>query len=363
MNLLARILSHGFALALVALIAIALMYRGELFPEWNLPDFLVIEDQSDSVADETSGDTVPAQLDSVAVVTEEPAGDDGAVSSDTENVAPVIAADEAASSDADADSPVATAIVMPVDEATADEISVDEVVVAPLADQARSDADSSAQVTMEHEQAGDESDSSSDGAPLHDAAPEQEDEAVQTGEITGVSDDVPVEDETEQLVVPPVVDSAVEETDADVSEPAVAEEATAGAEPSQPSDSIPAPPLSEIPADSEINRSEEKTAYELLAQAREAYWLRDYENAAAAYRQLIQLEPDNPDGYGELGNLYFAQGQWDLAAAAYYDAGVRMINEDMIVQARQLVDVIRGLNGAQADELETQINAAAELTR
>ena len=111
-----------------------------------------------------------------------------------------------------------------------------------------------------------------------------------------------------------------------------------------------------------MDSSSEKTAYELLAAAREAYWLRDYEGAEVFYRQLIKVEPDNPDGYGELGNMYFSQGQWEQAAAAYYEAGVRMVNEGKAEQARQLVDVIRGLNGGQADELEKQVDAAPQNT-
>jgi hypothetical protein len=59
MNLLARILSHGFALAVVVLIAITLMYRGDLFPEWSLPEFLVVEDKSS-----TGTDGTPATVDS-----------------------------------------------------------------------------------------------------------------------------------------------------------------------------------------------------------------------------------------------------------------------------------------------------------
>jgi tetratricopeptide (TPR) repeat protein len=81
--------------------------------------------------------------------------------------------------------------------------------------------------------------------------------------------------------------------------------------------------------------------------------------AETHYQQLIQMEPDNPDGYGELGNMYFAQGQWEQAAAAYYEAGVRLLETGMVAEARQMVDVIRGLNGAQADDLQERINAAS----
>jgi tetratricopeptide (TPR) repeat protein len=103
---------------------------------------------------------------------------------------------------------------------------------------------------------------------------------------------------------------------------------------------------------------EPETPYNVLAKAREAYWLRDFAMAEQQYTKLTQLEPDNPDGYGELGNMYFSRGMWDEAANAYYEAGVRLLDEGLIVQARQMVDVIRGLNGSQADELDAQINAA-----
>jgi tetratricopeptide (TPR) repeat protein len=97
-------------------------------------------------------------------------------------------------------------------------------------------------------------------------------------------------------------------------------------------------------------------AYQLLAAAREAYWLRDYETAESKYRELLALQPDNPDGYGELGNMYFSQGMWEQSASAYFDAGTRLVKEGQLEQARQLVDVIRGLDGTQADELNTLIN-------
>ncbi|HYQ70736.1 MAG TPA: tetratricopeptide repeat protein, partial [Gammaproteobacteria bacterium] len=103
---------------------------------------------------------------------------------------------------------------------------------------------------------------------------------------------------------------------------------------------------------------EEKKAYQLLAAAREAYWLRDYDVAESKYLALTRLEPDNPDGYGELGNMYFSQGQWDQAASAYYEAGVRLVGQGLLDQAGELAAVIRGLNGGQADDLEQKIKAA-----
>jgi Flp pilus assembly protein TadD len=105
---------------------------------------------------------------------------------------------------------------------------------------------------------------------------------------------------------------------------------------------------------------ETATPYQLLAAAREAFWMHDYAGAEASYRKLIALEPDNPDGYGELGNMYFTQGNWEQAAATYFDAGKNLVNEGRIRQADVLVNVIRGLNGPQADELAQLIAAARE---
>ena len=98
--------------------------------------------------------------------------------------------------------------------------------------------------------------------------------------------------------------------------------------------------------------------YQLLASAREAYWLHDYEQAETIYRELTALEPDNPDWYGELGNMYFSQGKWDESASAYYQAGTRLVKAGRLARARDLVKVIRGLNGSQAQELETMIHDA-----
>ncbi|MDH3985277.1 MAG: hypothetical protein OEV12_02545 [Gammaproteobacteria bacterium] len=204
-------------------------------------------------------------------------------------------------------------------------------------------------------------------------APQQVDAVTSAAEAASAPDAAPVQQQTEQQLAPVAEDNAKqvapepEPVDSEpgvaatTPEPVIPDEPAPQAEPSQPPASTPPSLLSDLPAET-VDSSKAKTAYELLAAAREAYWLRDYKGAEKHYLQLIEVEPDNPDGYGELGNMYFAQGQWEQAAAAYYDAGVRMINEGMVVQARQLVDVIRGLNGGQADELEKQVDAASQNT-
>ncbi len=98
-----------------------------------------------------------------------------------------------------------------------------------------------------------------------------------------------------------------------------------------------------------------ESPYRLLAAAREAYWLRDYATAEEKYQAMIDLDPSNPDGFGELGNMYFSQGKWELASATYFEAGKRLADEGLLEQARQLVDVLKGLQGPQAKALEKYI--------
>jgi hypothetical protein len=147
--------------------------------------------------------------------------------------------------------------------------------------------------------------------------------------------------------------------------PAVPETPTTPALPAATTPPVTAQPVSEaagtvaadIPAASATVVAK-ASSYQLLASAREAFWLHDYEKAESIYRQLTVMEPDNPDWFGELGNMYFSQGNWDEAAFAYFEAGVRLVKTERLDPARELVNVIRGLDGSQAQELEKMIHNA-----
>jgi hypothetical protein len=212
------------------------------------------------------------------------------------------------------------------------------------------------------------------------AGPGETDSAVTAGAIPP-----PVSPE-ETPVVPQV---AVPDTAADAQPAAVPEETssesgvapetvpqTDSPTPVSAPDEVPAPPAeTAVPESPPVTAPEvqpdvsgaaqsaraptsEVKPYELLAAAREAFWLHNYDDAEKSYLALTELEPQNPDGFGELGNMYFSQGRWEEAAAAYYEAGTRLISEGRLDPARELVIVIRGLNGQQADELNTLITSA-----
>lgn len=94
---------------------------------------------------------------------------------------------------------------------------------------------------------------------------------------------------------------------------------------------------------------------ELLSQARQAYWQHNYDDAEAAYRQLLEINPDNPDWYGELGNLYYATGKWKLAGEAYYQAATRLWQTGRTAQLGYLLRVLKGLDPDLADKLEQEM--------
>ena len=411
MNLLARILSHGFALAVVLLIGVALMYRGDLFPEWPLPEFLVIENGSDNGTDAAPPvpmDTATASAESSVTPAEAPQAE--VVAQDV--VAP---ADEAV-----ADMDTATTESSPV-TAVADTEATPEEPVVDMAD-SRPDAETETETGIEETSAG-VPDEAAVAVPLDNEIPDQTEttpvvappaidmtsdavteqveaapvappaidttsdavtEEAEAAPAAPPASDTTSETATEPTEVAPAVPPASDTTRGDLTEPAEVAPATAPAsdmtseavaeqvespaqelETSTPAagqaaaaEPEPEPAVAQLPV-APAGDSDGKKAYELLAAAREAYWLHDFEMAETNYQQLIQMEPDNPDGYGELGNMYFAQGQWEQAAAAYYEAGVRLLETGMVEEARQMVDVIRGLNGAQADDLEERINAAS----
>jgi len=87
-----------------------------------------------------------------------------------------------------------------------------------------------------------------------------------------------------------------------------------------------------------------------LKQARNAYWAGDLDGALAAYKQAA-ARTDEPDVQGELGNIYFAQGNWEEAAAAYLAAGRALLSRGDRAAAEHLVVVLQGLNPEHARSL------------
>ncbi|MFV1973850.1 MAG: hypothetical protein ACC648_09045 [Thiohalobacterales bacterium] len=320
MNILARILSHGFAIAVVVILAVGYIYRGELFPGMELPAFLY------------PGAPAPTEA-------EAPAGEVDRDAPPPVEIAPAEVAGEPAPEQAPADTGMDAAATSTAGEPTPMDAPSPEV---------------------------------TDGEPAAPDAPPAEIVPEEPAAVDTVAPDAAAGEPE----LPAVETAAPAEAMPAEPEP----EAFAGdtvAEDTRPADSVPGTATDTIapaadhagataPAmDAAASPGEETTdrPYQLLAAAREAFWLHNYAEAETKYRDLIALEPDNPDGYGELGNMYFSQGNWEQAADAYFSAGKKLIKAGRSQQAEMLVEVIRGLNGSQADELESLVKAASETNR
>lgn len=371
MDNLARIISHGFAIVVVILLGIGFIYRGELFPDLELPDFLMPE--SERMAD--AGGNLDNLQRGMAVTEGTSAGEPVEATPSAPPVEASATAPEAGVEAPEAAPPGVTVVNPAAQETAATETAtgtVTEPRQAPLAEEvpppaAEEPVPSQGASTVRGEAS---SAAATDAVP----APVPSDETPTEPQV-----EVPVSGAgTQPATVAPETSS----------EPGVSREPApqtgsqipavgGGSYPGAPTDEGTAPTTgTAAPGSAPITSAEMQTSvsnagqpprssstqvkpYELLAAAREAFWLHNYDDAEKNYRALTELEPQDPDGYGELGNMYFSQGRWDEAAAAYYEAGTRLVSEGRLDSARELVNVIRGLNGQQADALDKLITSAA----
>jgi TolA-binding protein len=90
--------------------------------------------------------------------------------------------------------------------------------------------------------------------------------------------------------------------------------------------------------------------------ARRAFWDADLAEAERLYQALILENPDKPDAYGELGNLYYSQGAWVEAAKMYHQAGLLLIDQGESHRAASLMGILTALNPNLADELQEKLS-------
>ena len=380
MNLLARLMSHGFAISLVVLLAIGFIYRGELFPEWELPAFLVFDSDKDTSGALLTEKVEPAPMKDGSIGLEkatsgQPASEikDDRVDTDaaqgklpvkslTEPGAAAITEGKSALVDvAEAVEKTglgtsAATIIDTVEPPGAEAAPVNDVasaIQAGVTDKTTASATKAAGMTETITTIVDAGVKSEDVSDV--VAVSKPRAAVATRETA----QEPATQETAKAAVAPVIEG-MDKTVSQVKTGPASEVETAvpGVVDSALSDVPVAEVKATVAAPTVASADSATSSYQVLALAREAYWMRDYQAAEDYYHQLILLDPDDPDGYGELANLYFSQGNWEEAASAYYEAGSRLVKSGLLEPARGLVDVIRGLKGPQADVLEDEIEAA-----
>lgn len=98
-----------------------------------------------------------------------------------------------------------------------------------------------------------------------------------------------------------------------------------------------------------------KSHAELISQARSAFQSGDSDKSISLYQELAELNPDDPNVYGELGNVFYAQGKWKQAGQAYYEAASRLLQHGQTGQVQYLYRVIQGLDQESADKLRSQM--------
>lgn len=92
-------------------------------------------------------------------------------------------------------------------------------------------------------------------------------------------------------------------------------------------------------------------ADELLQSARRAYWDGDWEQAEARYLEYLARYPDDPDGYGELGNLLQELHRDAEAHTAFYEAIVRLRAAGREEALAPLLQVLRDAGDERASLL------------
>jgi hypothetical protein len=85
--------------------------------------------------------------------------------------------------------------------------------------------------------------------------------------------------------------------------------------------------------------------------ARRSFWNGNVLLSEQSYLEIAKHDNANPDIYGELGNVYYAQGKWKQAGEAYYEAAIRLLDLKQDGQIKYLLRVIQGLDADSAEKL------------
>lgn len=122
--------------------------------------------------------------------------------------------------------------------------------------------------------------------------------------------------------------------------------------------SIKSVPLSESEISPSVTNHEQApvNARDMLMVARQTFWNGNPLDSEKLYLDLVSLQENNPNVYGELGNVYYSQGKWQQAGKAYYEAAIRLLDLKQTQQVNYLLRVIQGLDAESAEKLKLKIS-------
>lgn len=89
-----------------------------------------------------------------------------------------------------------------------------------------------------------------------------------------------------------------------------------------------------------------------ISAARKQYWDGDYDAALNIYQQLTKIEPNNPDVWGEMGNIFFSQKNLSKMIDAYQQTILLLDAENRKQEAANLLKVVRRANKQRAASIE-----------
>ena len=215
---------------------------------------------------------------------------------------------------------------------------ISPVEVSPVGvSQADDSADAPAQVQSGQSEVAEEASAPMPESPM--SVPESED-SPETGQVLSEPEQIvpePVAVVSEQEVVEASVE-LVRQPEELISEEVVSEPVQS-AEIADSNETDPAfRPENESPA------SEEQLKMDLLQKARRAYWNDQLNKPKSLYLAYIDLDQENPDGYGELGNLLGTAGELDEAARMYGRAAELLMQQNRHEEAEQLRQVLDSIS-------------------
>jgi len=195
----------------------------------------------------------------------------------------------------------------------------------------------------------------------HDVLPEPLQQSIPVVETETVTEVIAVEEVAVDAAAQPSEDASAEPASTETT--VLPETIVAIEQEREPAEVAPAEVPRGIAAARPVQNHElEQAVRNELIQAREAFWHRDLAKAEKLYADLTLKQSDNPDIWGELGNVYLAQNKVNEAAEAYYKAAEILIEEGRLRQVGQLMGVIQMAEPAKAQALDQKIRELYQQT-
>ncbi|RKZ35609.1 MAG: hypothetical protein DRQ37_06035 [Gammaproteobacteria bacterium] len=136
-----------------------------------------------------------------------------------------------------------------------------------------------------------------------------------------------------------------------IPEPSPAAEGTAAVEPVETAPETAAPA-----GEAKVTADADPLVWSTLMAARRAAWERRPGDAITLYRQLLEIDPDDFNAYGEMGNVLLHLRRPGEAAEAFKRAAGILIARDDFAGANRLLPVIWRLDPEAGRQLQAQIS-------